>query len=176
MARLPGFLVLLTLVAAVACGDGRVSVSEYAMACGALGEDIDQGTVLGDVSDFSGAITFLEHSLVRLEELKPPEELQRLHELKVTGSELALSVLKEIGFDDLQADQHELESMSPEEQAKRSAEIMESLAERLELMEEAFAKLEEGLGDLQAQVVEEQGNLSPETYEIMAREGCISIF
>ena len=176
MARLLGFLVLLTLAAAVACGDGRMSVSEYAMACGALGDDIDQGTVLGDVSDFSGAISFLEASLDRLEELNPPEELQRLHELKVTGSELALSVLKEIGFDDLQADQQEFESMSPEEQAKRSEEVMKSLVVRLEVMEEAFERLEEGLGDLQAQVVEEQGKLSPETYEIMTREGCISIF
>ena len=174
MARMMTALVLL-LLAAAGCGDGRLSVEEYAIACGDLGEAVDQGVGIEDASDFSQAIDILEESLDGLQELEPPEELQRLHELKVAGSELAFSVLNEIGFDDLQ-EEEDLANLSPEERLERSEQVMQNLVLRLTIMERALERLEEGLADLQVAVLEEQESLSPETYEIMVREGCISAF
>ena len=176
MSRLLCFATILALLLASACGDGRMSVEEYAMACGALGDSVDSGLGLDVVSNFSEAIQFLEETLNGLEELEPPEELERLHELKIAGSELALAVLREVGFDDLEAAEEELAALPPEERQERAEEVMQELMERISRMEEALLRLETELVELQSQIMSEQENLSPSAYEIMARERCISNF
>ena len=176
MARLLGVLTILIAIAAAACDDGRLSVEEYAEACGDLGESVGQGLGVEVVEDFSDAIDFLEDTLDGLQELNPPEELERLHSLKVAGSELALGVLREVGIADLEDAEEELAAMSEEERQERSQEIMQELMDRLSRMEEALLKLETELTTLQSQITKEQDALSPETYGILAKEGCISIF
>ena len=176
MARLLGILIILVPLGALACGDGRMSVEEYAIACGNLGESVDQGLGVEMVSNFSEAIDFLEDTLDGLQALQPPVELERLHELKIAGSELALGVLREVGFDDLEKAEQELAAMSPEERQERSQEMMEDLLDRLSRMEEALLRLETELLDLQTQIESEQENLDPDTHQVMSREGCISKF
>ncbi len=173
MTRILGVLTLLALLCVSACGDGRMNVEEYATACGELGKSVEQGIGVGD---FSEAINFLEDTLDGLEELKPPEELERLHQLKVAGSELALGVLREVGTADLEEAEEELAGMSLEEREENAQEMMQDLMDRLSRMEEALLRLETELEELQAQIMVEQDNLSQETYEIMAKEGCISTF
>ena len=176
MTRVLGVLILLALLGVSACGDGRMSVEEYAIACGELGQSLDSGLGVGVVENFSGAVAFLEDTLAGLEALEPPEELERLHQLKVAGSELALGVLREVGIADLEATEQELAGMSQEERSERSEEMMQDLMDRLSRMEEALLRLETELTDLQGQIAEEQNRLSPEDYGYLAKEGCISTF
>ena len=155
MARALTVLALIVLTIAVACSE-HMTVEEYARACGEVAHNLEVDLSVEDPDDFSGAIELLRESMEKLEDLNPPADLERFHELRLKGYDLSLEILDEFG------------------DAEDGYDI-EKRMERAVLMMAATEGLQEGLMELQKEVIEEQERLSLETIDALTSSGCITV-
>ena len=160
MPRISMVLVLVTLIALVACGGGqRMTVQEYATACERLGDEFES-------EDISLAAASLEYALAEAKEWNPPEELQRLHKLQIEGAEAGIKALKDTGLLDLM---QEFEEAQQNDDQERLLELMVEIGE----MEDRMDALQERMEGMEEDVAQAQADLSPETRQILEDAGCL---
>ena len=146
--------VLAAVIASLACA-GPMTVEEYSAACGEVAENLALELTLENPDYISGAIELMRASLEELEDLAPPEELERFHDLRLSGYELSLEILDE--FDD-----------------GLTGDDTDTPVQRAMPMMAALEGLQEGLMELAREVIAEQEGLSPETVEALSSSGCIT--
>ena len=149
------FVALVVLTIAVACSE-QMTVEEYAKACGEVADSLELDLFLENPDDFSGAIELLEESMEKLEDLDPPEELERFHRLRLAGYELSLEILDEFGD-------------------AQDGDDTDTAVQRAMVMMAALQGLQEGLIDLQREVIEEQEGLPSETKDALSSSGCVTV-
>ena len=153
--------VSLAIVATViACGGGgpRMTVQEYADACEALGDQLDQ-------DDVSSGISAIEDALDEVKQWNPPEELQEYHDIGVEGMEATVTALKDTGALELF---EEMEKAQEEEDVERALELMEQAAE----LEDELVRFDDQMTELSDELERARENLSPATREILDNAGC----
>ena len=160
MPRISTVLVLVTLIALVACGGGqRMTVQEYATACERLGDNFAFEDISMDASS-------LEYALAEAKKWNPPEELQRVHESRVEAVEATLNGLKDAGFLELL---QELQEAGENDDQERLLEVMVEVGE----MEDSMDALEARMEGLEEDVAQAERDLSPETRQILEDAGCL---
>ena len=109
-------LVLVTLIALVACGGGqRMTVQAVATACGGLEDKFDTS------EDIFSDAAFAEYFQAETQKWNPPEELQRLHKLQIEGAEAGIKAMKDTGILDLM---QEFEEAQQNDDQERLLELM----------------------------------------------------
>ena len=89
MARYLTSCVLLVLSTLVGCGGGdRMTVDEYAVACGALLDTFD-----GSLPEDSSGFLFVEGVYLEMEEWKEPQELKEFHSAMIMSLESSLEAM-----------------------------------------------------------------------------------
>ena len=160
MPRISMVLVLVTLIALVACGGGqRMTVQEYATACERLGDNFAFEDISMDASSF-------EDFLSEVKKWNPPEELQRLHKLKIERAEAGIKALKDTGLLDLM---QEFEEAQQNDDQERLLQLMVEIGE----MEDRMDALQERMEGMEEDVAQAQADLSPETRQILEDAGCL---
>ena len=140
-----------------------MTVEEYADACEALGDTLDD---LESLDKFSSGFDAMEDALAELKEWDPPEELQEFHEVRVRSVESVLDALKELGFIELMRD---FEKAAAEEDGAKTLELMSKMAE----LGDGMAELEDEMAALEDEVNRTEEELSPATREILADADCL---
>ncbi len=159
MPRISTVLVLVTLIALVACGGGqRMTVQEYATACGGLGDKFRSESLSPGAA--------LQDALAEAKKWNPPEELQRLHELQIEGAEAGIKALKDTGLSDLL---QEFEEAQQNDDQERLLELMAQMGEAQDGMDALGERMEE----LEEDHAQAERDLSPETRQILEDAGCI---
>ena len=167
MSKLLMALSLAIITTVIACGGGggpRLTVEEYADACGALGDDLD--SVAGLDEDVSSGLKAVEDAVAEAKRWNPPEELQEFHDATVRSGEGAIKALKETGALDLM---REFEKAAEEEDEVKVLELMGRMAE----LEDDMARFDDQMSALNDEVERAQENLSPETRQILADADCL---
>ena len=160
---MPKLLIALSLaimVTVIACGGGgpRMTVQEYADACEALGDQLEQDNV-------SSGISAIEDALDEVKRWNPPEELQEYHDVGVRGMEATVTALKDTGALELF---EEMEKAQEEEDVERALELMEQAAE----LEDELARFDDQMTELTDELERARENLSPATREILDNADC----
>ena len=177
MTKFLGLLILVPLVAVFACGGGEgqtLTVREYAEACANLQtgfEDSDLDS-MDSAAAVSATLDDLEMTLSNLRDLKPPEELERVHEAMRETSAFILEFLNNSGIVELAEDveewERDAEDLSEAEALSHARDLMDRMAEYAEKVE----GFEPELDELSENMVEAATDLSPETLKVLEDEGC----
>ena len=163
MSKLLMALSLAIVTTAAACGGDRMTVEEYATACEAIGETLNQSGNFD--ADLTSGFDAMEEALAEIRRWDPPEELQESHDVRVRSMDTWLNSFKETGQLDLL---REAERAVEEEDGAKVLEVMGRMAELEDEMERFDAQMS-ALGD-EAERAEE--NLSPETRQVLADANC----
>ena len=164
MSKLLIALSLAIITTAAACGGDRMTVEEYADACGALGDDLD--SVAGLDEDVSSGLKAVEDAVAEAKRWNPPKELQEFHDATVRSGEGAIKALKETGALDLM---REFEKAAEEEDEAKVLELMGRMAE----LEDDMARFDDQMSALNDEVERTQENLSPDTRQVLADANCL---
>ena len=175
---------ILALAAIVACQPERLTVEEYAKACGDLANNMRDrydlilfrsAAVAAGIS-VAEAMEEFEDTIADFKELKPPEDLERLHELYVEAPELARQGLIVSKLLEFAEKLEELENLDPDEESDRIEEGLKQLIDQ-ELEEEIGKEIEDIIAKmdrLRDQIAAEEDGLSPAHYDNLVGEGCES--
>ena len=158
MSKLLIALSLAIMATVIACGGPRMTVQEYADACEALGEQLDQDNV-------SSGISAIEDALDEVKQWNPPGELQEYHDIGVEGMEATVTALKDTGALELF---EEMEKAQEEEDVERALELMDQAAE----LEDELARFDDQMTELTDELERARENLSPTTRAILDNAGC----
>ena len=174
----------LALAAIVGCQPERLTVEEYAKACGDLTNNMRDrydlivfrtAAVAAGIS-VAEAMEEFEDTIADFKELKPPEDLERLHELYVEAPELARQGLIVSKLLEFAEKLEELENLDPDEESDRIEEGLKQLIDQ-ELEEEIGKEIEDiiaKMDHLRDQIAAEEDGLSPAHYDNLVEEGCES--
>ena len=174
----------LALAAIVACQPERLTVEEYAKGCGnltnAVRDSYDlivfRSLAVAEGISVAEAMEEFEDTIADFKELKPPEDLERLHELYVEAPELARQGLIVSKLLEFAEKLEELENLDPEEESDRIEEGLKQLIDQ-ELEEEIGKEIEDiiaKMDHLRDQIAAEEDGLSPAHYDNLVEEGCES--
>ena len=173
----------LALAAIVGCQPERLTVEEYAKACGDLANNmrdrydliVFRSAAIAEGISVAEAMEEFEDTIADFKELNPPEDLERLHELYVEGQEFARQVLIDSTLLELAefAEKLEgLENLDPDEESDRTEEVLKQLMD----YEEDIIEYSEGItakrDHLRDQIAAEEDGLSPAHYDNLVGEGC----
>ena len=141
-----------------------MTVEEYASACEAIGETLNQAGNLdqGLTSGFDA----MEEALAEIRRWNPPEELQEFHDVRVRSMDTGLNVLKETGALDLM---REFEKAAEEEDEAKALELMGQMAE----LEGEMERFDDQMSALEDEVERTQENLSTDTRQVLADANCL---
>lgn len=155
--------ILLTLVACAS--NPKMTVKEYAVACGAVANEINGITATFERTDVTSInIDALESTLEdtkrEVQEWNPPEELQDFHKINVKTFETSFGLVQELL--DLMRD---MQKATEEDDQDRILEIQDgALTLYMRMMQE--------LSDIDGEYERELNALSPETSRLLAQQGC----
>ena len=173
--------ILAALLTVIACGGGSLHPEEYAEECGDLADELNDAFDIDVyyVDDLSDLFENLEYALEDFKALNPPEEFERLHELRVEGVELAIEGIKDTDFlkmsDELLDLLHEIEDedLDYDEQQEMMEDFQDKWEDSIDEMEDRFEEYEEELSDIERDIREEEADLHPDDYDLLRDEGCI---
>ena len=159
--RILTIALVVALVAVQGCGNGRLNVEEYALACGEIGAETDRrmAEISFNYPELAGVV---QESADSMKRLNPPQDLQTLHDLRVEALEVILSTVNE---------------MIDEVRRRENGDNEEGLAlpDMMALMENATAKIDQEMMALESQIVVEQERLSSDTFATLQRGGCVLV-
>ena len=159
--RVLTIVLVVAFVAVQGCGNGRLSVEEYAVACGEIGAETDRrmAEISFNYPELAGVV---QESTDSMKRLNPPQELQTLHDLRVEALEIILSTVNEM-----------IDEARRSENGDNGEGL--SLPDMMALMEDATAKIDEKMTALESQIVVEQERLSSDTLATLQRERCVLV-
>ncbi len=174
----------LALAAIVACQPERLTVEEYSKACGDLTSAVwdlydlivFRSAAIAEGISVAEAMEEFEGTIADFKELKPPEDLERLHELYVEAPELARQGLIVSKLLEFAEKLEELENLDPEEESDRIEEGLKQLIDQ-ELEEEIGKEIKDiiaKMDHLRDQIAAEEDGLSLAYYDNLVEEGCES--
>ena len=159
MRKFLGVLTMVILGAAAACSTG-LSLDDYAEECGEWQEDYSDYYSLRDAED----------ALEDWEAIKPPSEVERLHDLRTSSLKLAIQFWeKQEELDD------ELDDLRDErEDARRSerGDIDDEMDDLRDDFDDEMEDLQDEAEDLQDEAEDEWDDLSRRVRRDLEREGC----
>ena len=173
--------ILAALVTAIACGGGELHPDDYAEECGDLANELN-ATFNMDVyyvEGLSERFEELEYALDDFKALKPPEEFERLHNLRIEAAELAIEGLKDTDFIEMSEELLDLlyeienDDLDYDEREDKMEDFQDKWEDEIDEMEDQFDEYEDEISDIRGDIRDEEQDLHPDDYDLLADEGCI---